>query len=253
MILLALQILALTFTTSYSANILVIAGPRGSHLYVSLDVAEKLVEFGHNVTVLTPLEDTRIEKESRGFRFVAIMKESQVQSKRWYSLFQHFLHLPSPDMMSQFIVKQYTDETIIQLKSDHDVVIINFFRGEGFEELLKSGNFDLIVLENSVAARAMLTLADKDYPIMGLLCYPGARDMADKFDLPGLQNSVPSWMNDVTDSPPTFFERVQTLIRMARFYPPVISSLRSFVRENAGPEESINKYFKAIFDVCHDK
>ena len=101
MILLALQFLAHMFTTSYSANVLVIAGPRGSHLYVSLDVAEKLVEFGHNVTVLTPLEDTRIEKESRGFRFVAIMKESQVQSNRWYSLFQHFLHLPSPDMMSR--------------------------------------------------------------------------------------------------------------------------------------------------------
>ena len=251
MFLASLQVLAL-LTTSQTANILIIAGTRGSHLYVSINVAEKLVEFGHNVTVLTSLGDTRMQMEgNREYRTITIVNESERQSitESWEESFQHFLHMPSPDMMSQFFVKKATDKEVMRLRNDLFVDTLEFFRGKRFEGLLQSGNFDLIVLESSMAARAMLALADKDYPIMGLFCYPGARDVGGRFGLPGLYNSVPSWTNDVTDSPPTFVERVQTLIRISRFLPPFISSLRPLIGEKAALGPSIEKYFKAIYDV----
>ena len=252
MFLASLQVLAL-LTTSQTANILIIAGTRGSHLYVSINVAEKLVEFGHNVTLLTSLGDTRMQMKGNReyYRSITIVNESEHQSitESWDESFQHLLHMPSLDMMSQLFVKKATDKEVKRLRNDLFVATLEFFRGERFEGLLQSGNFDLVVLESSMAARAMLALADKNYPIMGLMCYPGARDVGGRFGLPGLYNSVPSWTNDVTDSPPTFVERVQTLIRIARFLPPFIFSLRPLIGEKAALGPSIEKYFKAIYDV----
>ena len=54
-------ILSTLLSMSYSANILVTVGTYGSHLYVSVAVAELLVESGHNVTVLSLYDDMNID------------------------------------------------------------------------------------------------------------------------------------------------------------------------------------------------
>ena len=84
----------LLLSSSHSANVLVIAGLRGSHLYVSTDVAEKLAEFGHNVTVLTMFSDKRVDMKDKAFHFITFGDENEAGAlfKRWDTAFEHILH-----------------------------------------------------------------------------------------------------------------------------------------------------------------
>ena len=209
----------LLLSSSHSANVLVIAGLRGSHLYVSTDVAEKLAEFGHNVTVLTMFSDNRVEMKDRAFHYITVVDEEDEGPylERWEAHYNHLIHMPSKDMMWGFAVSRSNVEEVKVWMNDYNSLALKYFRGEDFAGLLEKGKFEMIVLENSISLLAMIDLADRDIPIMGVVPYPVVRDVNDRFGLPGLFTSVPSWTNDVKNSPPTFVERFQTLVRMSRF------------------------------------
>ena len=82
-----------------SANVLVISGLRGSHLYITTEVASKLVDFGHNVTVLTAHEDPRVDFSDRNFRFTTYADDRDPGGReffaRWEKAIDRTLTLPS--------------------------------------------------------------------------------------------------------------------------------------------------------------
>ena len=99
-----LQFLLCTFllllSSSHSANVLVIAGLRGSHLYFSTDIARKLVQFGHNVTLVTMYSDNREGAQNADFKFVTFGDDSRPgpDSKYWDAVLKHSIDQPSQDM-----------------------------------------------------------------------------------------------------------------------------------------------------------
>ena len=252
MLLFILLCVTLLLSTSHSANVLVIAGLRGSHFYVSADIADKLVEFGHNVTVVTMFSDTRVDMTDRAFHFIAVADENEAGSffKRWDTILKRFIHRPSTDMVVDLIVSQAKDEDVKSWIDDYNNLALKYFQGDEFAGLLDTGKFELIVLEEGISLLAMVHLTHQDIPIMGLVCHAGARDNNDRFGLPGLINSIPSYSNDITDSPPTFVERWQTLVRIGRFFAAVITIIQSMLQEvPVEDRKSIEEYFMAVFDV----
>ncbi|KAL5261603.1 hypothetical protein ACHWQZ_G007334 [Mnemiopsis leidyi] len=234
--------------TCYSGNVLVIAGLQGSHLYVSTDVAEKIAGFGHNVTLLTLRNDSRVNIMDRGFHFVAFGKEGpKMESflKRWDNAFKHFIHHPSDDMIVEFMRVNVQVEEVLEWGNDFKDMSLDYFQGEEFSELLNTGKFDLIVLEDSASFEAMVPLSRQDIPIMGIYCVPAISDARDRLNLPGLANSEPRMFNDVTDSSPTFSERFKNVIRKSRLLLYIIQAIQA-LEVDVGIEE----LFIAIYDVA---
>ena len=118
---------------------------------------------------------------------------------------------------------------------------MKYFQGEEFASLLNDGKIDLVVLENSIALQAMVSLVHRDIPIVGLVCYPGARGVNDRFGVLGLLNGVPSWTNGVRNSPPTFSERWKNLVRMSRFFNAFMPAIQQMVAKTSKPRPHIEE------------
>ena len=238
-------------STSHSANILVIAGLRGSHLYFSTDIADKLAEFGHNVTLVTMFSDNRVEKEDRAFRFITFgdADKSGPNMGYWRAVYEHSMNQPSKDMMPESLINRGEVKEVKLWRDYYYSVAQNYFQGEDFSKLLDNGEIDLIVLENSIALLAMVSLVHRDIPTMGIVCYPAARDVNDRFGQLAMLNNIPSWTNDVRNSPPTFLERFRTMVKMIRFFTTFNSMIQSLVDKTVEPRANIEDYFTAIYDV----
>ena len=244
---------AVLFPTYYSANVLVIAGVQGSHLYVSIDMAEKISGFGHNVTLLTLRNDTRINIMNRGFHFIAFGKEGpRMESflKRWDDAFKHFIHHPSEDMIVEFMRVNLFVEEVLQWGIEFQTMSLDYFQGEEFSGLLEAGKFDLIVLEDSASFEAMVPLSQRNIPIMGLICVPATKEARDRFNFPGLQNSEPGMLNDVTDSSPTFQERFKNFIRKSRMFLYIVQAFKS-LDVDVGMEELYMAIYDVVFVLDH--
>ena len=246
-----LTFLAVVFSISYSASVLVIAGHRGSHLYVSLNVAEKLAEFGYDVTVVTTYTDSRINLKDRAFRFISIANEDKTKEMfdRMDKHFTEFMHHPTTDMWVEFFMTQVRSPAISSLADDYSTLGINYFNGEDFAKLLETEQFDLVVLEDYNAPLAISALKERSIPVMGIVCHTGAAEMNPRYGLPALINSVPGLANDVTDIPPNFIERWQTLVRMGRFYLAVSTIIDSFIKKTPKPDANFEEYMLAMYDV----
>ena len=151
-----------------SANVLVISGLRGSHLYITTEVASKLVDFGHNVTVLTAHEDPRVDFSDRNFRFTTYADDRDPGGReffaRWEKAIDRTLTLPSEDMIVDLL------EQVENVFSEFHRHAISYYTGDRFSELLQEGQFDLIVLEQSEMLGAAPKLVHLDIPILGLYC-----------------------------------------------------------------------------------
>jgi len=245
--------LTVLVTTSYCANVLVLAGLQGSHLFVSLDVADKLAGFGHDVTVVSLFGDSRIKIADRAFRFIAISDESEARSyfEWWDGVFERQLHLPSADMMLRSIeLWAFDDEAKLWLNESNSIYL-RYFKGERFSELLNTGNFDLIVVEDFVSDKAMDVLRSRDIPRIGLICHAGAGQINGRFGLPGLANSVPSFINNITNSPPTFVERWNNLVKLGRFLKAIIAIYEPILQDEP-PKTRKNLEFLTVgtYDVA---
>ena len=163
-------LLILLPTLLHSANVLVISGLRGSHLYITTEVADKLVDFGHNVTVLTAYTDPRVDFSDRNFRFATYADNSDPEGreffKRWEKTIDKVLTMPSEDMVIDFleesedVFKEYTSQAI------------SYYTGDRFSKFLHEGRFDLIILEQSEMLGASTKLVHLDIPVMGIYCVP---------------------------------------------------------------------------------
>ena len=235
MVLLTVTLLCLTLLLpiSHSANVLVIAGFRGSHLYVSTDIADKLAEFGHNVTVLTMFADRRESTKQRSFRVITYGDDDEtgVVEKGIESLFVKALDYPSADMAVKFWDSLSTDEEMKKWGESLNNLTLKYFLEDEFSNMLNSNNFELVVVEDSVSLPALYPLFHLDIPIVGLFCLP-INEVNQRFGLPVLMNSEPSTMNDVTNSPPSLIERLRTAVRSGRLalgFKPQISHIKNLV------------------------
>ncbi|KAL5260556.1 hypothetical protein ACHWQZ_G010637 [Mnemiopsis leidyi] len=242
---------ALVFSTSSSASVLVIAGHRGSHLFVSLNVADKLAEFGYDVTVLTIYSDNRIDLKDKAFRFISVADDAVTQEifERMEKHFTDFMYFPSTDMWAEFFIAQVRSSAMSSVADDYSRLGIDYFNGEEFAKLVEREKFDLVVLEDYNALLAKAALKEMNIPVMGVVCHTGAAEMNSRYSLPGLLNSVPGLTNDVTDSPPSFYERWQTLVRTGRFYLAISTIIESFIKKTPKPEDSLKEYLIAMYDV----
>ena len=241
----------LLLSTSYSANVLVIAGTRGSHLYFSTEIAEKIAGFGHNVTVLTMFSDNRVDMNDKPYHLIPIVDDTEADAfmKRFGDVFAHFMHKPSVDMMVEFM-EAYT--TVDELKAwiyDYHISAVKYFKGEKFSGLLDHGNFELIVLENSksMVPRSQLLRRDIRIPRIGI--FGVAVAVNERYGLPGLINSVPSMTNDVTDSSPTFLERCYTLTNIVRLFKAFIAAWIKPIFMNEPPEINGKDMILATYDI----
>ena len=137
-------------SAAHSANVLVIAGIFGSHLYFSIDMAEKLVEFGHNVTVLTLYRDSKVNGVDKSYRLITLMNEdeSELFSKRREAFVQEWMHHPSKDMTMRLFVNiaHVMNPKSSSLFERTKEILEKHFTGEEFFNLLETGHFDLIAL-----------------------------------------------------------------------------------------------------------
>ena len=156
----------------------------------------------------------------RGFEVLTYGTENSTGAyhTHWDDLFKHNMHRPSESMMRDFLIGAEDLEEVRSWKRDYDSMARNYFQGDEFLSVLDRSNFKLIVLENSIATFAMDALAQRDIPIVGLVCYPAARDVNDRFGVLAWLNGIPTWTNGLKNSRPTFIERLQTLLTMGRFY-----------------------------------
>ena len=247
-----LLLLFLLLSTCHSANVLVIAGIRGSHLHFSQEVAGKLVKFGHNFTVLTMYSDKKADVNDTVFKVITFGDEKFVDPffKGWDAAMERFLHHPSPDMVTEFVFAMVHVDQAKEWTDEHNRIAVDYFTGDKFSKLLDTGKFDLIVVEDSISYQSSGGLANRDIPIMGLVCTGIVKDLNLKYNLPGLLNSEPSTVNDVTDSSPTFVERLQTLRRISRLLRAFVPFIHSFVKHiKTAPGKSLDDYFLAPYDV----
>ena len=249
--LVSLVSLAVVFSISYSASVLVIAGHRGSHLYVSLNIADKLAEFGYDVTVVTLYTDSRINTQDRPFRFISIANETETKEMfdKVDKNFTEFMHHPSTDMWVDYFIAQVKSPALSSMADDYSRLGINYFNGEDFAKLLEEEKFDLVVLEDYNAPLAIAALKETSIPVIGIVCHAGAAGMNPRYGLPGLLNSMPGLFNDITDSPPNFIERWQTLVRTGKFYLAASTIIDSFIKISPKPDDSFEEYSLAMYDV----
>ena len=133
-----LSCITLLLTTAYSANVLVIAGMRGSHLYLSTDIADKLVNFGHNVTVVALYGDTRVDMKDRAFHFITLADEIETASlfEKFDDNFGRMLHFPSIEMLAEFYIRQVKDAEFKFVAEESTKLALKYFNGKKFAELL---------------------------------------------------------------------------------------------------------------------
>ena len=161
-------LLILLPTLLKSANVLVISGIRGSHLYITTEVANKLVGFGHNVTVLTPYKDPRVDFSDRNFHFATFADDQDPYGKEFFKRLEEMidilLRMPSDDMVIDFL-KESED-----IFKQYNSMAISYYTGDLFSKFLDSAKFELIVLEQSEMIAASPKLVHLDIPIMGIYC-----------------------------------------------------------------------------------
>ncbi|XP_063677336.1 UDP-glucuronosyltransferase 2B16-like [Bolinopsis microptera] len=245
-------LLLLFLSTCHSANVLVIAGMRGSHFYVSTDIAEKIAGFGHNVTVLAMFSDDRVGMDDKPYNLIPMVDDTEADAsmKQFRDVFAHFRHKPSVDMMVEVIEAEVTVDVVKAWVDDYHVSAVKYFKGEQFSGLLDHGNFELIVMEDGMTVVAMSQLLHRDIriPTIGVVCIAGAGDMNNRYGLPGLINSVPSLTNDVTDSSPTFWERWRTLTNIVRLFKACMALIQPIFM-NEPPEINVEDTFLAAYDI----
>ena len=235
-------------STAHSANVLVIGGMKGSHLYLSIDIANKLIEFGHDVTVLTLC---KVNIDNKAFHLITLMnqEETDVVLKGWDVALQKWLHHPSKGMAMEYSL---TWANLDPSAKRSEELAHKYFNGEEFSNIVDTGNFDLIVLEHSTSYYARSSLNNRDIPIIGFLCHGVVQDINDRFSLQRLINSEPGKMNDVTMSPPTFVERWQTLERLGRVFIAKLSiSEDTPAKTDKRPENSDKAYYDVAFINDH--
>jgi glucuronosyltransferase len=186
----------------------------------------------------------------RAFHFIAAASKDEIGPlyRRWDDAFKYFMHQPSEDMAAGYFISQVKIKEVKLWAEEFYRLTLKYFKGPVFAELLKAGKFDLIVLEDHISPMAMVTLIHYDIPKIGVYCIAGAREVGERnFGLPGLINSVPSLTNNVTNSPPSFADRWQILMRNTRSFAAFLTVMNVIVGETPGM--SVEKYFTAIYDV----
>ena len=160
-------LLFLLLSLSHSANVLLLCGVHGSRLLVTTEVAVKLAEFGHNVTLFTPMNDNRLSGGNWKFTFVSVEdSRSQKIKDNTEKLLEGVLDLPSPDMAIDMLVG--TDRAWENMVN-YTEFAAEHFEGEMFAGLLREGQFDLIVVEDLAAIPALKVLVRLDTPIIGIM------------------------------------------------------------------------------------
>jgi len=240
----------------YSANVLVIGGVRGSHLFVPVEVAKKMVGFGHNVTVVTPFKEQRVTLQEGTFQLITIEdydgddRQGEKLMETWLSWFAPVLHHPSVDMFANM---HDNTELMREFVNHWNSYLLAYFNGTEFAQLLEKSKFDLIVLEDSMSLIPMVPLVDLDIPIIGLYCGINMKVSRDRLGLPSLMNSEPSNFNDLMDddSAQTFFERWQTLKRIMRYLHNVLPFIDGVVgKEAARTNRPVTDFFMSVYDVA---
>jgi hypothetical protein len=166
---LVLSLLLLLLSLGHSSNVLLLCGIHGSRLLVATEVATRLVEFGHNVTLFSPMNDERLAIGNRKFKFVSVEDRDGRSEKikdNTADVVESVLNLPSADMVANMIVGS---DIAWQNMINFTAFTSEHFEGEKFAKLLKDGEFDLIVVEDSAKIPALKVLVRLDIPMIGLL------------------------------------------------------------------------------------
>ena len=159
----------------YSAKVLVISGIRGSHLYITSEVADKLVEFGHEVTLLTSYKDPRVDFTDRNFTFMTYADNKDPYGKKYFERFEAVLDdlisMPSEDMIMDFIEK--SEELYIR---EYNFRAMAYYTGAEFSSFLDKEKFNLIVLEQSEMMGASIKFnSQSSIPVIGIICVSEAK------------------------------------------------------------------------------
>ena len=204
-------ILSTLLSMSYSANILVTVGTYGSHLYVSVAVAELLVESGHNVTVLSLYDDMNIDMSSRKFLWnpVTDREGSKRELASINELIEQLVDLPSKDMMSDVLAGT---ELARKRSLDFFSYGFDYFTGENFAHLMTERNFDLVVMEDTAIGAAYF-LATAGLPVLGLTCTSEIAFLRSKEGYSTLQFSEPNSLLG-GEFPPSLRDRWDATMRL---------------------------------------
>ncbi|KAL5269663.1 hypothetical protein ACHWQZ_G003201 [Mnemiopsis leidyi] len=143
------------------------------------------------------------------------------------------MRLPSEDMAINTLVGSerawYNMENYTRIAAEH-------FEGERFGELLRSGGFDLVLVEDSATIPAIKVLVRLETPIIAIMPLAETKIVRQKYALPGLMNSEPSMLNDITGNiPPSLIERLRTLYRTLKigkaYIPYLINLLKDDIKQ----------------------
>lgn len=155
---------------TYSSNILVIGGVLGSHLYTSADVAKTLNGFGHNVTLLSVLDDPRMNyQDSEEFHYVSVTYNDTLSSEQLNAVessAEEAISAPSQDMMVEMIKQSGSTKDNFDMFNQ---IALPYFGGPKFSHLLEEGKFKLVVIEDTLGYASALSLVHKDIPIIGIM------------------------------------------------------------------------------------
>ena len=154
----------------YSAKVLVISGIRGSHLYITSEVADKLVEFGHEVTLLTSYKDPRVDFTDRNFTFMTYADDKDPNGEKYFERFEAVLDdlisMPSEDMLVDLI--EQSEEVYIR---EYNFNAMTYYTGAEFSSFLDKEKFDLIVVEQSEMMGASIKFSSQfETPVIGIIC-----------------------------------------------------------------------------------
>ena len=153
-----------------ASNILVIGGVLGSHLYTSADVAKLLNGFGHNVTLLSVLDDPRKSyKDDHDFHYISVTSNHTLSSEQLDVIersAEEAISAPSQDMMVEMIKQSGSTKKNFDM---FNRIALPYFSGPIFSRLLEEGKFKLVVIEDTLGYASALSLVHIDIPIIGIM------------------------------------------------------------------------------------
>ena len=164
-----LPLLLLLLSLSQSANVLVLSGAHGSRRLITINVATKLAEFGHNVTLFSLMDDVRQEVGDRKFTLQSVEDvdgRAQKLRENVEEMLEGILDLPSAEMVNNMVIGT---EKAWQNVENYTEFAAAIYEGEQFAKLLEDVQFDLIAVEESATIPAMKVLGTLKTPIIGLM------------------------------------------------------------------------------------
>ena len=113
------------------------------------------------------MRDERLSSENHKFIFISVIDDRFEEIKKdTEEVLTRTMELPSEDMAINTLVGSdkawYNMENFTRIATEH-------FEGEKFGELLKSGRFDLIVVEDSATIPAIKVLVRLETPIVAIM------------------------------------------------------------------------------------